>query len=237
MQGVRPDDDRRLARRHELERLAGRGRGQRAGQQLDGDRRVLEQRRQRPVVLPGEQVRRGEERALQPGPRRRRERVGRDGRLAATRRRPGGAGASASAGRGRPGCRGSPRPGPSSARPRGPSFRAERALERGPKLGVVGVGARRPAGPRPAPAAAAARPSPAGARAARRTRAAAAPRRGPRTSPGSGPPRAPAPIADDLLALARSAAAGTPGTPCPARSSASRIAIRSRFAVSPAVSR
>ena len=79
---VRPDDDRRLAGRDELERLAGRGRGHRARQQLDGDRRVLEQRRERPVVLAGEEVGRGEQRSLHPGPRRSRQRVRRDRRLA-----------------------------------------------------------------------------------------------------------------------------------------------------------
>ena len=81
-----------------------------------------------------------------------------------------------------------------------------------------------------------ARPSPAGARAARRARGAAARRRGSRTRSGSGRARAP------RRSAARpprpgSGPAGIPGSHGPARSSATRIAARRRFAVRPLVSR
>ena len=81
-QRMRPDDDRRHAGCDEVERLPACRRGQRSGEELDGHRRVLEERRERRVVLPGEEVCRREEGALEPGPRGRREGVGGDRRLA-----------------------------------------------------------------------------------------------------------------------------------------------------------
>ena len=81
-QRVGADDDRRHPRRDELEGAARARRGQRARQQLDRDRRVLEQRGERAVVLASQEVRRREQRALEAGARGGRERVGGDRRLA-----------------------------------------------------------------------------------------------------------------------------------------------------------
>ena len=69
-QRVRPDDDERLAGRDRLERLGLDVGLERAGQQRHADPDALEQRAHRLEVLAGEQVGRGEERALaaRPGP-------------------------------------------------------------------------------------------------------------------------------------------------------------------------
>ena len=190
------------------------------------------------MVLPGEEVGRREERALQPGPRRRRERLRRHGGLARTRRRPGGAGASASAGRGRPGSSPIAASWSAVSATSWPELSPERAVERGAERARRRRRRRRPAGPRRARAAAAARPCPSwsassSSNASRRS-AASRPsnddgvvgllerlRRSPTT----------------LLALADRGRQVLRVRPCRRGRATSRIAIRSRSAVRPAVSR
>jgi hypothetical protein len=81
-QRVGPDDDRRHPGCDELERSSRRSRAKRSREELDGDPRILEQRRERPMVLAGEQVGRGEQRTLEAAAGRGCKGVCRHGRLA-----------------------------------------------------------------------------------------------------------------------------------------------------------
>ena len=81
-QRVRPHDDRRLPGADVVERLRPWLGLERAGQQRHADPEVREQRPERLEVLAGEEVGRGEQRALAAGPRDGRERVRRDRGLA-----------------------------------------------------------------------------------------------------------------------------------------------------------
>ena len=237
-QRVRPDDDRRHARTRRA-RASG-GLAAAVSEPVSSSTGIAASSRsdvERPVVLPGEEVRRREERALEPGPRRRRERVGRDRRLARAdvaleqpehRRRAGEVGADVAR---------SPSSWSAVSATSRSSFRAERA-RRGRRAasassGVVDgdrPGRVAPALPPPADHAELEReqlverePPQRGVAALERRRVVGLLER--RRRSGRGPrPRG-------------SVAAGTPGRPCPARSSASRIAIRKRVAVRPAVSR
>ena len=207
----------------------------RPGQQLDRDRRRPRAARARVrVVLAGEQVGRGEERALQPGPRRGGERLRRDGRLAADPTSPWSR-RSIGVGRARS-SRIASIAASWSARQRRRRGRACAGASRraaAAEVRVRGVVDRDRPRPRRGRAGAAGRPSRAGARAARRTRAAGARRRGPRTSPGSGPPRARRRSPTSSSLVADRGRAGTPRSRSRPRSSASRIAIRRRAAVRP----
>ena len=232
---VRADDDQRLARRDRLERLGLDVGLERAGQERHADPELVEQRADGLEVLAGEQVGRGEQGALEPGPRGRGEGIGRDRGLARAdvaleepqhRGRPGEVVADGVDRR---------RPGRRSARSAAP-IRAPIASASAARTATSGA-LDRPAPPAPhrGPAGGGARPSRAGAPGARRTRAGGAPRRGPRRSPGSGPPRSPAAIGTSPSSAMISAGRYS-GYAKPALSSASRMADRRRTAVSPAVS-
>ena len=132
-----------------------------------------------------------------------------------SRRRPGGAGASASVGPGRSRIAvDRRRPGPAVSSTARPTFRDERRGERRPDAPRRARRRRRSARPRLATALAAPADHPELER--EQLVEGEPPERGvaaPRTTPGSGPPRAPSPIPAELDSLRGSAAAGTPGRP------------------------
>ena len=189
-QRVRPDHDRRLPRRDRLGRVPPPLARQRAGQQRDRQAEVLEQRRERRVVLAREEVGRREHRRLAPGERRGGERPGGDRGLA----RPDVALDQAEH-----------RDGTGEVRrglvDRGPLVGGERhrlgrACARATPPAPSGCARRwrRPPGSRacaPGRVPGGARPCPAAARAARRAPGVAGRRRAPRRWSGSGRPRAP----------------------------------------------
>ena len=109
---------------------------------------------------------------------------------------------------------------------------SERIADRRPARSSSTIGRRHGDRPRTDPALGAARPSRPGAPAARRTRAAAGPRREPRTPPGSGPPRGPRRSA--AAAPRRgSPAGGTRGRPARPCRAPARTATRRRFGRQP----